>query len=80
MLVLPGNVEMVNQIAEVILIRENAGLRAYEQLKSEASLRLLAAWLHAQFHGALPNGKTISKTSEMPDRVEHQASNADWIG
>ena len=77
---LPGNVEMVNEIADVILIRENPRLRTDGQLKREASLRVLAARLHAQFHYALPNGTAVPKTSEMPDRVEHQASRADWIG
>jgi hypothetical protein len=77
---LSGNVEMVNEIPEVILIRENPCLRADGQLKSEAPLRVLAAWLHPQFHGALPDGKAVPKTSEMPHRVEHQASKADWMG
>jgi hypothetical protein len=77
---LSGNVEMVNQIAEVILIREYPGLRAYGYLKSEAPLGVLAPRLHSQLHGALPNRMAVPKTSEMPDRVEHQASKADWIG
>jgi hypothetical protein len=47
---LPGNVEMVNEIAKVILIRENTGLRTDGQLKREASLRVLATRLHSQFH------------------------------
>jgi hypothetical protein len=77
---LAGNVEMVNEIAAVILIREHPGLRTYGELKGEASLGVLAARLHAQFHDALPDGTAVPVTSEMPDRVEHQASRADWIG
>jgi hypothetical protein len=71
---------MVNEIADVILIRENGGLRTHGQLKSEASLGMLATRLHAQFHDALPNRTAVPVTSEMPDRVEHQTSRADWIG
>jgi hypothetical protein len=71
---------MVNEIAEVVLIRENPGLRTDGQLKGEASLGVLAARLHAQFHGALPNGTAVPVTGEMPDCVEHQTSRADCIG
>jgi hypothetical protein len=74
------HVKMVNEITDVILIRENPDLRTDGQLKGEASLRMLAARLHAQFHDALPNRAAVPKTSEMPDRVEHQASRADCIG
>jgi hypothetical protein len=77
---LPCNVEMVNAIAEVVLIRENPRLRVYRQLKREASLRVLAARLHSQFHYTLPDRTAVPKTSEMPDSEEHQASKADWIG
>jgi hypothetical protein len=71
---------MVHQIADVILIREDPGLRTYGQLKGEASLRVFAARLHAQFHHALPDGTAVAETSEMPDSVKHQASKATWIG
>src|SRR5207244_3472034 len=62
---LSGNVEMVNEIAHMILIRENPGLRTAGQLKGEASLRVLAAGLTSQLTDALPNRARYRKGAEL---------------
>ena len=36
--------------------------------------------VHAHFHHALPDGPVVAVARQVPDRVEHQLSNATSIG
>ncbi len=75
-----GYIEVMDHIAQVPGIREDAGARADRELKREAALRVLAARVHAHLHDALPDGLAVAVTGEVANSVKHQASNADSIG
>jgi hypothetical protein len=74
------DIEVVNNISQMIIEREDPGAGTDRKLEVETPLVILAARLHAGFHDALPNRTAVAETGEMPDSVKHQASKADSIG
>ena len=69
---LPAHHRTLTVVAEVIREREDARPRVDRQLKREAPLRLIRAWVHAHFHDALPHRAAVAIAGDMSDGVEHR--------
>ena len=68
--VLAGNVEMMNIIAKVVAVGEDAASRADGERKSQAVLLRVGARMHARFHDAFADRLRIAIAREVPDGIE----------
>ena len=69
-----GNIEMMNDVAGRILVREHFRARLRRQLKPEAPLPAVASGLHAHFHHALADGRGVGESVRVPDDVLNVAA------
>src|ERR1035441_617857 len=70
---LPGNVEVVYLVRQVIAVAEDAAARAYGEVKRQAALVLVRPRMHARLHHALAHRVGIKKLRQMPNRIVHPA-------
>ena len=73
LVVFAGNVEVLDVVAEVVAIGEDAAARADGERKGEAVLVGVGARVHARFHDALADGLRVAEAREVPDGVEVHA-------
>ena len=85
-----GNVEVVDDVAVVILVHPDPRRRRGAERELQAALRALAARLHARLHHALADGRFVDEAGHVADVELHslprvlvlprQAGSADSIG
>ena len=75
------DVEVVDDVAVVILIHPHPGRRRGAETEAHATLAALAARLHARFHDAFADGPLVRKLGDVANGVQHgQAGNAVSMG
>jgi hypothetical protein len=56
---LPGNIEVVHLVGQMVAIAEDAAARADRQMKRQAALVLVGARMHARLHHALADRELL---------------------
>ena len=65
---------MVHDVAERILVREDARARLRRQLEPQAALPIVAARLHAHLHHAFADGRAVREPARVTDDVLNLAA------
>ncbi len=65
----PGHIEVMDDVAERILIGEHPRARLCRQLEAQASLASVAARLHAHLHHAFADGRAVGEAIGVPNQV-----------
>ena len=74
LIVFAGDVEVLDVVAEVVAIAEDAAAGADGERKVEAVLGGVGARVHARLHDALADGVRVAEAREVADGVEvHRA-------
>ncbi len=71
---LPGNIEVMNVITDVIAIGKHPAPRAHRQVKGKTTLVALAARMHPRFHDALADRRGVMEFRQMLNGIEHETS------
>src|SRR5688500_12888496 len=65
------NIKVVDDIAQIITVIEDACRRGHRQLKTQTALAAFRARLHPHFHHTLVNWGAVTETSHMANGVIH---------
>jgi hypothetical protein len=65
------NVEVVDGVAEVVVVRGGACRRPEAEVELQAALRAVAEWLHPQLHDALGDGGAVTELGDVVDGQMH---------
>src|SRR5947209_17152265 len=65
------DIEVMNDVAVVIVVCEDARARTDRQLERKAALELLVSRVHTYFHRALPNGAAVPVSVVVAYGVKH---------
>ncbi len=68
---LPGDVEMMHMVRQVVPIAEHPAPRTHRKMELKTALLLIAARVHARLHHAFAHRTVIQEFRQMPNRIKH---------
>ena len=74
----PGHVEMMDRVAEIVLVRRDRDPRLDGEREGTAALQPLGTRLHTNLHHTLPDGCAVLKPRDVADGVMHNFAPVDW--